>query len=208
VLDDDDGVAHVAQLLQGVEQATVVALVEPDAGLIEHVEYADEATADLAGQPDALPLAAGEAGGGAVEGQVVKADVEQELEPSLDLLEDLLADAELFCRQLFRGEGLDGLGEMSGGKLARMSISRTLFFPGTNIRVSRRKLPNRFPGEQITPGTGLRAAFFTTANVRFLGGPCGGRAGWRDRLEARTRGGIGALSGCGLTRLRPGDIFL
>jgi hypothetical protein len=42
------------------EQARVVALVQADRGLVEHVHHADQAGADLAGQADALRLAAGQ----------------------------------------------------------------------------------------------------------------------------------------------------
>jgi hypothetical protein len=59
--------------------------------LVEHVEHADQAGADLGGQPDALRLAAGQRGRGAVEREVVEADVEQEPEPGVDLLEHALA---------------------------------------------------------------------------------------------------------------------
>ena len=78
VLDDDQGVAEVLEPDQGLDQPLVVALVQPDRRLVEHVEDADEAGADLGGQPDALGLAAGERAGRPVEGEVVEADVEQE----------------------------------------------------------------------------------------------------------------------------------
>ena len=71
VLDDDDRVAQVAQLLERVEQAVVVARVQADRRLVEDVEHADQAAADLAGQADALRFAAGERRGGAVEREVV-----------------------------------------------------------------------------------------------------------------------------------------
>ena len=58
VLDDDHGVALVAQALQGRDEAVVVALVQPDRGLVQDVEDAHEAGADLGGQADALCLAA------------------------------------------------------------------------------------------------------------------------------------------------------
>ena len=74
------------------EQAVVVARVQADARLVEDVEHADEAAADLAGQADALGLAAGERRGRAVERQVVQADVEQEAEPAADLLEQFAGD--------------------------------------------------------------------------------------------------------------------
>ena len=58
VLDHDHGVAEVAQALQGFEQPRVVALVQADRRLVEHVEHAGQAGADLRGEADALALAA------------------------------------------------------------------------------------------------------------------------------------------------------
>ena len=84
VLDDDHGVADVAQLLERLQQAVVVALVQADRRLVEDVHDAGEAGADLRGQPDALRLAAGERFGRAVERQVVEADVDQELQATGD----------------------------------------------------------------------------------------------------------------------------
>ena len=60
VLDDDHGVAEVAQPHQRVDEALVVALVQPDRRLVEHVEHADQPAADLRREPDALRLAAGQ----------------------------------------------------------------------------------------------------------------------------------------------------
>ena len=42
VLDDNDGIAQVAQLLQRTDEAVVVALVQSDGGLVEDVEHIDE----------------------------------------------------------------------------------------------------------------------------------------------------------------------
>ena len=92
VLDDQDGVAEVAQPEQGVEEAPVVPLVQADRRLVEDVEDADQARADLRRQADALPLAAREGAGGAVEREVVEADVQEEAEPLADLLEDAPGD--------------------------------------------------------------------------------------------------------------------
>ncbi len=60
VLDDDQRVAEVAQPDQRLDQPVVVALVQPDARLVEDVEHADQAGADLGRQPDPLRLAAGQ----------------------------------------------------------------------------------------------------------------------------------------------------
>ena len=62
VLDDEHGVAEVAQADQRVDEAVVVPLVQADGRLVEHVEHADQAGADLGGQADALGLAAGQGG--------------------------------------------------------------------------------------------------------------------------------------------------
>ena len=88
VLDDDHGVAEVAQALERAEQAVVVALVQADGGLVQHVEHAGEAGADLRGEADALAFAARQRAGGARQGEVVEADVDEELQPLADLLQD------------------------------------------------------------------------------------------------------------------------
>src|SRR5256885_14615236 len=58
VLDDEHGVPEVAQLAQRLEQPGVVALMQADGGLVEDVEHADQAAADLGREADALRLAA------------------------------------------------------------------------------------------------------------------------------------------------------
>jgi hypothetical protein len=61
MLDDDHGVAEIAQAFQRLEQPVIVALVQADAGLIEHIEHARQPGADLRAKADALALAAGQA---------------------------------------------------------------------------------------------------------------------------------------------------
>ena len=127
VLHHDQGVAQIPQPGQGGQQAVVVALVQADAGLIEHVEHAGEAGADLGGQADALGLAAGEGHGGAIEAQVVEPHIEQEAQAHADLpqhqITDLdLAAAEQGLRPLagpHAHQGLDpvqGVGHAHGGE--------------------------------------------------------------------------------------------
>jgi hypothetical protein len=55
VLDDDHGVAEIAQPGQRDEQRAVVALVKPDRRLVEDVENAGQVGPDLCRQADALP---------------------------------------------------------------------------------------------------------------------------------------------------------
>ncbi len=58
VLDHDHGVAEIAELLEGLDQALVVPVVETDARLVEDVEDSHELRPDLSGEPQPLRLAA------------------------------------------------------------------------------------------------------------------------------------------------------
>ena len=60
VLDDDQRVAEIPQPHQGFDQSAVVALMQADRRLVEHVEHTDQTGADLRGEPDALCLTAGQ----------------------------------------------------------------------------------------------------------------------------------------------------
>ena len=113
MLDHDDRVAEVAQVLQRVEQAGIVALVQADDGLVEHVEHAGQARADLRGQADALALAARQRAGISGHGEVVEADVVEEAQPLADLLEDAHGDLVLLGREMAGqvGEPLVGLAD-------------------------------------------------------------------------------------------------
>ena len=88
VLDDHQGVADVAQALQGRDQAPVVARVQPDRRLVEDVQHADQARAELGRQADPLRLAAGERVRRAVERQVAQPDVDEEAQAGADLVQD------------------------------------------------------------------------------------------------------------------------
>src|SRR5215213_9680103 len=109
VLDDDEGVAEVAEAEQGLDEPVVVALVKTDRRLVEHIQHADEARADLRRQPDPLRLAAGERARGPVQRQVVQPDVEEEPKPLLDLLEHPLGDLPLAIAQVDGPQELGGL---------------------------------------------------------------------------------------------------
>ena len=60
MLNHDKRIAHIAQLSQGFDEAAVIALVQTDGGLVEHVEHADQAGTNLGCEADALRLTAGE----------------------------------------------------------------------------------------------------------------------------------------------------
>jgi hypothetical protein len=104
VLDHDDAVAEIAQVLERREQAIVVALVQADRGLVQHVHHAGQPRADLRREPDALRFAPGERFRRAVERKIVEPDVVQELQPAHDLLHDAIGDRGLLAVELDRAE--------------------------------------------------------------------------------------------------------
>ena len=102
VLDHQHRVAEVAQAGQRLQQAVVVALVQADRRLVQHIEHAGQARADLGGQPDALAFATRQRARGAVQREVGEADVVEEAQPLVDLLQDAGGDLALLGRQLGR----------------------------------------------------------------------------------------------------------
>ena len=92
MLHHQNRVAQRLQPPQRAQQPFVVALVQANAWLIEHIEHAREATADLAGQPDALTLAAGKRRAAAGERQVIQSHIDQELQPLHNLPQDAPGD--------------------------------------------------------------------------------------------------------------------
>ena len=142
VLDDDQGVAEVLEPDQGLDQPLVVALVQADARLVEDVEHAHQAGADLGGQADALGLAAGQGGRGPVEREVVEPDVEQEAQPLLDLLEHPLGDLALARGQLEVGEEVGGLVDRQRRRPRRCSCRPRPCSPSvTAIETGLRRVP-------------------------------------------------------------------
>ena len=65
MLDHNKRVTHIAQLGESFDEAAVIALVQTNRGLVEHVEHANQTRTDLGCEADALRLTAGERTGGA-----------------------------------------------------------------------------------------------------------------------------------------------
>src|SRR5208337_358643 len=92
MLDDEDGVAEIAETLQDVDEALRVARVQANGGLVQDVKRADEMRTQRRGQLDALRFSARESGGQAVEGEVVEADFVQKLQAGANLFQDFIGD--------------------------------------------------------------------------------------------------------------------
>ena len=92
MLDDHQRVAQVAQLFQGLEQPHVVARMQSDRRLIEHVENTTQAAAELASQANSLRLAVGKARRRSRERKVIKPHVQQKLDAPGNFAEQLAGD--------------------------------------------------------------------------------------------------------------------
>src|ERR1700675_1854700 len=87
MLDDQHGIAKIAQLLERAKQAVIVAGVQTDGGFIEYIEHATQTRTNLRGQANALSFAAGKRRGGTIEAEVIQADGEQKIEALGDFSE-------------------------------------------------------------------------------------------------------------------------
>src|SRR6185503_482717 len=111
VLDDDDGVAEIAQPRERGQQGAIVALVQADRRLVEDVEHARQVRSDLRREADALSLAARQRRGAAAERQVADADVVEEPQAVANLAQDAAGDQRLAIRQLQAVEDLERFGD-------------------------------------------------------------------------------------------------
>src|SRR5687768_4245977 len=114
VLDDDHGVPQIAQALERREQPLVVALVEPDARLVQDVQHADETRPDLGREPDPLHLAARQRGRPAAQREIAEPHVAKETEAVADLLEDRARNVGIESRALTRPAERNALEELAG----------------------------------------------------------------------------------------------
>ena len=95
VLDHDHRVAQVAESVQSLDQLRVVALVQADRGLVQDVEDAHQARADLGREPDPLCLTARERPRGPRQVEIADADVVEKGEPLRDLPDEQAGDRPL-----------------------------------------------------------------------------------------------------------------
>ena len=140
VLDDKDGIAEVAELQQGLDEAVVVALMQANGGLVENIEHAAELGADLGCEPDALSLSAGERGGVAVESEVIQTHRAEEFEPLDDFAANALGHQGFAC-----GEAeIDGGGKRAvEGQRGEVGNGKSADFHGERLRAEALAAANR-----------------------------------------------------------------
>ena len=100
VLDHNNGVAHVAKVLQRTDEADVVSLMQADAGLVQNIEDIHQLAAYLGGKAYALALAARKADGGTCQREIFKPDVEQEPQSRAYLLQNLGSNLALMLGEM------------------------------------------------------------------------------------------------------------
>ena len=105
MLDHDQGVAQVAQTLHGGNQLIVVALVQADARLVQHIQHTGQCAANLGRQADTLAFAAGQGGRTAGKGQIPQTHALQKAQALTDLFKNRRTD------HLILGADLGGLDE-------------------------------------------------------------------------------------------------
>ena len=86
MFDHDEGVANIAQPLQGFDESLVITLVQTNGWLIEYIEDSGQAGANLSSQTDTLRLTAGKRRRAAIEREVIQTDVQEETQAGLSLL--------------------------------------------------------------------------------------------------------------------------
>src|ERR1019366_1356155 len=117
VLDDENGIAEVAQVFERGEKTPVVAMVQADGRLVEYVEDAAQLGSDLSGETDALAFSAGECGGRAAERQVAEANVVQKFEAFGDFVGDASGDGQFPAGQFDLVRGFESARYREAGEI-------------------------------------------------------------------------------------------
>ena len=150
VLHHDHGIAQIAQPAQRGDEPVIVALMQADARLIEHVEAAGEAGADLRGEPDALRFAAGKRAALAVEREIAEADLHEEIEAIQHLAAHLRGDESLLLREVERRQELLRLAMVSWQYEWIFAASRAVSLrrspPGSPAAAGRLRRRRRYAG--------------------------------------------------------------
>jgi hypothetical protein len=117
VFHDHHRVSGVAESLQKIQQSRGVPRVEPNRGLVQHIEGVDEPTAQGVGQANPLGLASGKRTGLSRKSQVPESNVNDERQAGLELPENRFGDLGLHPAQF---ESAHPLRHAIQGKLGKV----------------------------------------------------------------------------------------
>ena len=95
VFHNEHGIAEVTEMFESGNQPGIVGRMQAYGRFVADVENTGEAGAYLRSQPDTLSFSTRQSRGRAVQGYVVQADVQKELQPGLDFLEYLISNGVL-----------------------------------------------------------------------------------------------------------------
>ena len=173
--------------------------MQPDGGLVKHVEHAAQPAAQLGRQADSLHLAAGERRGGPGERQVFEPHIDQELQPVVDFAANFARDFPLRVGELPTLEFRQEFGQGACGR-SRRSCGREIARPPRRRGAGSRRRPNtrlHRPDAPVSPGTPAKPGWLLPRPDR---GPCIGSGGrWRRaegggrRAECRSPRSLGRL---------------
>src|SRR5258707_1535504 len=100
MLDDQNGVAEIAQRFQDINQPLRIARMQADGRFIENVQRADQMRAQRRRKLNALRFPARQRGGQAVQREIIEADLVQKLQPRAHFLQNLVGNLGLRFREL------------------------------------------------------------------------------------------------------------
>ena len=92
-------ISQIAHLLESMDQARRVALVQADTRLIQHIEHPGEARAYLRRQPDALRLAARKRARGAAQAQIIQPHIHEKGDAAVNFAQRPLSDGSIFAAE-------------------------------------------------------------------------------------------------------------
>src|SRR5437660_5057802 len=87
VFDNQNGVPDIAEILEYANESRIVARVQANRRLVENVKRADQRSSQVGRKLNSLRFSARQSRSEPVESQVLKTDVDQELQPASNLVE-------------------------------------------------------------------------------------------------------------------------
>ena len=117
MLDHDEGIAARFQYGQCGKQHFVVARVQADGRLVQHIKHPAQVRAELRREADALGLAARQRGHGSAQLDVPQADFLEEMQALANLRQDIAGDAGRLAFEFEFAEKLIGIGYGDAGKI-------------------------------------------------------------------------------------------